>query len=112
MEGYLAGSGFEVLAASSGREALDLVQEHDVDLVICDLVMPDIDGFEVVAELKADARTAPIPILICTAHDLTTAEKARLHGQILGIVAKGPSARDGLRGWLAHLSPSPGGAGA
>jgi signal transduction histidine kinase/CheY-like chemotaxis protein len=112
VEGYLAGSGFEVLAASSGREALDLVQEHDVDLVICDLVMPDIDGFEVVAELKADARTAPIPILICTAHDLTTAEKARLHGQILGIVSKGPSARDGLRGWLAQLSPSPGGVGA
>ena len=112
VEGYLAGSGFEVLAASSGRQALDLVQEHDVDLVICDLVMPDIDGFEVVAELKADARTAPIPILICTAHDLTTAEKARLHGQILGIVSKGPSARDGLRGWLADLSPSLGGAGA
>jgi signal transduction histidine kinase/CheY-like chemotaxis protein len=112
VEGYLAGSGFEVLAASSGREALDLVQEHDVDLVICDLMMPDIDGFEVVAELKADARTAPIPILICTAHDLTSAEKARLHGQILGIVSKGPSARDGLRGWLANLSPSPGGAGA
>jgi signal transduction histidine kinase/CheY-like chemotaxis protein len=112
VEGYLAGSGFEVIAATSGREALDLVQEHDVDLVICDLVMPDIDGFEVVAELKADARTAPIPILICTGHDLTTAEKARLHGQILGIVSKGPSARDGLRGWLAQLKPSPGGAGA
>jgi signal transduction histidine kinase/CheY-like chemotaxis protein len=107
VEGYLAGSGFDLLQASSGREALDIVQEHDVDLVICDLLMPDIDGFGVVARLKADARTAPIPILICTAHDLSATEKARLHGQILGIVSKGPSARDGLRGWLAQLRLSP-----
>jgi CheY-like chemotaxis protein len=72
--------------------------------------MPDIDGFGVVARLKADARTAPIPILICTAHDLSSAEKTKLHGQILGIVSKGPSARDGLRGWLTQLSLSPGSA--
>jgi signal transduction histidine kinase/CheY-like chemotaxis protein len=109
VEGYLAGSGYDLIQASSGREALDLVQEHDVDLVICDLLMPDIDGFEVVAQLKADARTAPIPILICTAHDLSPSEKDRLHGQILGIVSKGSSAREGLRGWLAQLRPSPGG---
>ena len=110
VEGYLAGTGYELLQASSGREAIDLVQDHDVDLVICDLIMPDIDGFGVVARLKADARTAPIPILICTAHELSSAEKSRLHGQILGIVSKGPSARDGLRGWLTQLSLSPGSA--
>ena len=104
VEGYLAGSGFDVLQASSGREALELVNEHEIDLVICDLIMPDIDGFGVVAQLKADARTAPIPILICTAHDLSPSEKDRLHGQILGIVSKGPSAREGLRGWLDDLS--------
>jgi CheY-like chemotaxis protein len=74
--------------------------------VICDLLMPDIDGFGVVAQLKADARTAPIPILICTAHDLTTSEKDRLHGQILGIVSKGPTAREGLRGWLGQAAVS------
>jgi CheY-like chemotaxis protein len=110
VEGYLAGSGYDLLQASSGREALDMVQEHDVDLVICDLLMPDIDGFDVVARLKADARTAPITIRICTAHDLSTSEKDRLHGQILGIVSKGPSAREGLRTWLAQLRPSPGAA--
>jgi signal transduction histidine kinase/DNA-binding response OmpR family regulator len=112
VEGYLAGSGFELVQAASGREALEMVQEQDVDLVICDLLMPDIDGFDVVARLKADARTAPIPILICTAHDLSSSEKARLHGQILGIVSKGPSAREGLRGWLAQIRLAPGGAGA
>jgi signal transduction histidine kinase/CheY-like chemotaxis protein len=110
VEGYLAGSGFDLLQASSGREALDLVKQHEIDLVICDLLMPDIDGFGVVAELKADARTAPIPILICTAHDLSASEKDLLHGQILGIVSKGPSAREGLRGWLAKLRLSADGA--
>jgi CheY-like chemotaxis protein len=80
--------------------------------VICDLLMPDIDGFGVVAQLKADARTAPIPILICTADELTTSEKDRLHGQILGIVSKGPTAREGLRGWLGKLRLSADGASA
>jgi signal transduction histidine kinase/CheY-like chemotaxis protein len=112
VEGYLAGSRFDLIQASSGREALELVKEHEVDLVICDLLMPDIDGFGVVAQLKADARTAPIPILICTAHDLSASEKDMLHGQILGIVSKGPSAREGLRGWLSELRLSADGASA
>ncbi len=110
--GILSSSGMDVLRASSGREAIEIVREQEVDLVICDLLMPDLDGFGVVAELKSDARTAAIPILICTAHDLTADEKTRLHGQILGIVTKGPFARDGLRGWLAQIRLDPGRAGA
>jgi CheY-like chemotaxis protein len=62
--------------------------------------MPEIDGFEVIASLKADPRTAPVPILVCTAHDLTEEDKGRLNGKILGIVSKGVDALDGLRSWL------------
>ena len=110
--GILSGTGIDVLRANGGREAIDIARRGDVDLVICDLLMPDLDGFGVVAELKADATTASIPILICTSHDLSDDEKARLHGQILGIVAKGPTARDGLRGWLSKVQLDVGAAGA
>jgi signal transduction histidine kinase/DNA-binding response OmpR family regulator len=92
--------GFEVVVAAGGREALDQAASTDFDLVICDLVMPDVDGFEVVVALKRDPRTAPVPILVCTAHDLTEADKGRLNGKILGIVSKGADAMDGLRSWL------------
>jgi signal transduction histidine kinase/DNA-binding response OmpR family regulator len=108
---YLAGSGIEVVRASNGRDAVEIARRRDIDLVICDLLMPDLDGFGVVAELKANEATASIPILICTAHDLSADEKTRLHGQILGIVSKGPTARDGLRGWLSRVRLEPGGAG-
>lgn len=110
--GILSGTGIDVLRANNGREAIDIARRGDVDLVICDLLMPDLDGFGVVAELKSDATTASIPILICTSHDLSDDEKARLHGQILGIVAKGPTARDGLRGWLSKVQLDVGAAGA
>lgn len=81
----------------------------DVDLVILDLLMPEMDGFEVVAELAAHERTAHIPILILTAHDLSEAEKQRLNGQITGVVAKQqPDLADALRSWLARVVPDRG----
>jgi signal transduction histidine kinase/DNA-binding response OmpR family regulator len=112
IDGILSGSGVDIIRASDGREAVDIARTADVDLVICDLIMPGLDGFGVVAELQSDVTTAAIPILICTAHDLSVEQKERLHGQILGIVAKGPTAREGLRGWLSKVDLDPSAAGA
>ena len=97
----LEGQGYEVIPALGGKEAVARVQRGGIDFIICDLVMPDLDGFGVIAALKADGATADIPILICTARDLSEADKARLNGQILGVVTKGSGAGDGLRAWLA-----------
>jgi signal transduction histidine kinase/DNA-binding response OmpR family regulator len=99
--------GFEVIDASGGREALELMEKDGIDLVVCDLAMPDMDGFEVIAALKANPKTADVPILVCTARDLSDADKERLNGQIVGTVVKGADARDGLRGWLARVAPLP-----
>ena len=93
--------GYDVKSAQTGEEGLSLIGSYKPDLVILDLVMPGVDGFEVISSLKGDPRTASIPILVCTAHDLTPADKERLNGKILGIVTKGTDARDGLRQWLA-----------
>ena len=97
-------AGFTVKTVPGGREALAAARSEPFDLIVLDLVMPDVDGFEVISSLKGDPRTAAIPILVCTAHDPTPADKERLNGKILGIVTKGIDARDGLRQWLATAS--------
>jgi signal transduction histidine kinase/DNA-binding response OmpR family regulator len=93
-------AGFAVRGVTSGREGLDIVNRERFDLIVCDLVMPGLDGFDVIAALKADVRTAHIPIVVCTARDLSEGDKDRLNGQILGITTKGTDGRDGLRAWL------------
>jgi CheY-like chemotaxis protein len=82
-----------------------LAQPVMVLRVVCDLIMPEVDGFEVISRMKDDLRTADIPIIVCTAHELTDADRDRLNGKIMGIVSKGNDARDGLREWLHRVAP-------
>ncbi|HET7028309.1 MAG TPA: response regulator [Candidatus Limnocylindrales bacterium] len=100
IRGALEPEGFDVLTTSSPSEALDLLSAQSFDLVVSDVVMPGIDGFELARRIKSNARTASIPILLCTAHDLSAADKDRLNGQVIGIALKGSAARDGLLRWL------------
>jgi signal transduction histidine kinase/DNA-binding response OmpR family regulator len=103
IDAVLRPAGFDLIRADGGREAIAMARDTAMDLVICDLVMPDLDGFDVVAALKADPTTQGVPILIVTAHDLTEADKARLNGRVLGVVSKGTGASAGLRDWLATV---------
>jgi signal transduction histidine kinase/CheY-like chemotaxis protein len=99
--------GFLVTRAGGGREAIDLARRAPPDIVVCDLVMPDVDGFALVHALKADPATRHASILVVTGHEITAADKERLNGDILGIVAKGADLRDGLRTWLGRISRQP-----
>lgn len=63
----LSASGYDIVSATNGQEALDLIREHLPDLVILDVNMPLKDGFEVVAEMKQDERTNSLPIIMLTA---------------------------------------------
>ncbi|WP_068112934.1 diguanylate cyclase [Tropicimonas marinistellae] len=74
----LTKSCYEVLQASGGAEALRLAQKERPDLIMLDMSMPDIDGLEVCRRLKADRRTADIPVIILTAHRDTPAKLAAL----------------------------------
>lgn len=69
LEARLTAEYYEVLTASSGREALDICQSQDVDIVLLDVMMPEMDGFEVCRRLKADPKTHHIPVLMVTALD-------------------------------------------
>ncbi len=54
-------------------------------------MMPEVDGFEVVTQLRGAKATSAIPILVLTAQDLSPIDKARLNGRVLGIASKGES---------------------
>jgi len=60
----LTNRGYRVFEGSGGKEAIDLAREHHPDLITLDVIMPDIDGFDVTAVLKSDPDTKDIPILI------------------------------------------------
>jgi two-component system cell cycle response regulator DivK len=65
---YLAFAGFRAVKASDGFEALRLAQDVRPDLIIMDLNLPGLDGFEATRRLKSDTRTAHIPVVALTAH--------------------------------------------
>jgi len=67
LEAVLTPRGYHVLPASSGPEALDLLRQREVDLVLLDVVMPGMDGHEVCRRIRADARTAYLPVVMITA---------------------------------------------
>jgi CheY-like chemotaxis protein len=66
---HLAMSGFDVIEAANGAEAIDHTSSRLPDVILMDLGLPVVDGWEATKRLKADARTAHIPVVALTAHD-------------------------------------------
>jgi class 3 adenylate cyclase len=69
LEAVLAPRGYKVRTAGSGAEALEALAKEDVDLVLLDIVMPDMDGYEVCRAIRADERSAFLPVVMITASD-------------------------------------------
>jgi len=72
----LSGAGYDVREARDGNECLALARDHPPDLIIIDLSMPVLDGWEVFRELKTDQRTRAIPCMAVTAHAELNRDKA------------------------------------
>ena len=79
---HLQREGFVPIEANSGAQCLKLVHENEVDVILLDLMMPDMDGFQVIKALKDSAETADIPIIMITARDDMD---ARAEGMRLGV---------------------------
>ncbi|MGD0289516.1 MAG: response regulator [Candidatus Binataceae bacterium] len=79
---HLQREGFDAIEAISGVECLRLVQAHRVDVILLDLMMPEMDGFQVCRMLKENPKTAEIPIIMITARDDLD---ARAQGMRLGV---------------------------
>jgi CheY-like chemotaxis protein len=89
LKGELGREGFEVETAANGAEALERIQQQRPAAMILDLMMPVMDGFEVINRLKRDLRRSPIPIIVLTAKDLTDEDVQSINGHIEKIVQKG-----------------------
>jgi two-component system, cell cycle response regulator DivK len=63
----LVATGYRTLEATTGTEAVDMASEHTPDLVLMDIQLPDLDGVQALHRLRANARTATIPVLALTA---------------------------------------------
>ena len=63
----LEGEGYQTIDASDGREALEKIGKENPDLILLDVVMPKMDGFEVLRNLKDDSNTKDIPVIMLTA---------------------------------------------
>ena len=85
---FLQQAGFNVIRAFDGRRAVQLAQESDPDLMILDLKLPQLSGFDVVEQLRANPKTQPLPIIIHTGMALTEQERNRLTHQLLTVLPK------------------------
>ncbi|MEA3241589.1 MAG: ATP-binding protein, partial [Pseudomonadota bacterium] len=90
----VAEMGLEVRTAFSGREAIAKLQEKAPGLVVLDLMMPEIDGFQVAEYMKSEGRLRQIPIIVVTAKDLDPQEIIQLKNQVNKVIKKGVNMRD------------------
>jgi len=82
-------TGRQVLTARNGREALELIKQNIPDLILLDLMMPEMDGFAVLDELRAYESTRDIPVIILTARLLSDADLERCNRGVATILGKG-----------------------
>ena len=88
MLGWLERPQWIVREAANGREALDLLREEKPDVILLDLMMPEMDGFEVVAALQGDKDWRDIPVIVITSLDLDAKDRARLNSGVQSVLVK------------------------
>ena len=94
---------FTIFEAGDGKAALELIEQEKPDLIILDLMMPEMDGFAVIDNLKRNPETANIPVIVASAKELTSNEKNRLEGQIQSLMQKGDFLNDEFLGEVRSL---------
>ena len=88
IRGWLEGQQWIVREAANGREALAHLQEDKPDVILLDLMMPEMDGFAVVAALQKEAGWRHIPVIVITSRDLDATERERLNSGVQSILVK------------------------
>jgi signal transduction histidine kinase/CheY-like chemotaxis protein len=98
--------GWTVLGAATGQEGLAMIRDQQPSAVLLDLLMPGMDGFEVVEALRADPDTKSVPVVILTSKSMTQQDKERLQGRITYVARKTEFNLSGLAGLLRWASTS------
>ena len=103
LEVELSEAGYRVHSASGGREGIELARTLRPDVIILDLIMDGIDGFQTTAELARQPETAQIPILVFTSKDLTVEDRRELSGPSTALLSKAPDDRKRLVSTIREL---------
>jgi YesN/AraC family two-component response regulator len=90
-----------VLKAHGGREALDVLARTALDLVLLDLMMPDVDGFAVLQAMRENPKTLGVPVIVLTAQILTREDMARLQQGVTAVLGKEIFTPDEVRAQVA-----------
>ncbi len=109
MRATLSPLGYRVDGRPDGASALSAISEETPAVIVLDLLMPVMDGFEFLARLRADARHRNIPVIVWTSKDLTGDERVRLRESALSVVLKGHGSRnlvDELAALVARTPPA------
>jgi len=88
LRSWLGGAQWTLQEAANGREALTRVQAEKPDVILLDLMMPEMDGFAVVAALQKEPRWSDIPVIVITARDLDAKDRARLNSGVQSVLVK------------------------
>jgi signal transduction histidine kinase/CheY-like chemotaxis protein len=109
LKDILTGEGYAVTVARDGRQALARIQAAPPDAVILDLMMPEVDGFQVLAAIRGNPQTLDLPVLILTAKHVTKEELAFLKGNnIQQLIQKGDISKTELLSAIARMTaPAP-----
>jgi CheY-like chemotaxis protein len=114
----LTREGWTVLEAENGKVAFDRLSKEEPNLILLDLAMPEMDGFEFLTKLRNDGIHTGIPVVVLTSKDLTPSERSALTGRVEKIIQKGDYSRGALLreikqlvalcGEKAHAAPQAG----
>jgi len=103
MAGIIEEEGMKALVAEDGRRCMDMIQESLPDVLVLDLIMPEVDGFEVLDRVRSDPGTKNLPVIVVTAKDLTTEDRERLSGNVSSVLSKGDTTSKTLLEKLKNL---------
>jgi len=92
----LTNAGYQVREAVGGADAISRIHADPPSLIVLDLMMPDVDGFAVLENLKANSTTQRIPVVVVTAKELTSEERERLQKRVEALLQKGLYDQDQL----------------
>jgi PAS domain S-box-containing protein len=98
----LEGTDWVTYEASNGRQGMDIMAEARPQVIILDLLMPEMDGFDFLSELKENRKWQEVPVIILTAKTLTREDHIRLDGNVEGILQKGEQSTEELLLQLSH----------
>jgi CheY-like chemotaxis protein len=99
-------TGWSVALAAHGRRGLERVAERRPDVIILDLMMPEMNGFDFLDALRGNPDWRGIPVVVLTAMDLTAEDRRRLNGEVERILQKGASAREQLLSEIGRVLAS------